>query len=421
MIEKQYRSLMRGPPYHYHPEILTVQYILPCLVASYLELEQSAVSNEAKEEYLRFLHELVKSYEQHEFSIELSHSEPKPPYYMHTTQFLNTFLIETDQKFNESLNVIGKIAPFCEKYINRGMRMFSAFLKIPDSCKCKKPAASKETDNSWFFQKYMFSKRIYTSLDKLGKIKSASVCYAAALGTVLINITEGVERIEPKLKNLLKILSHRLDVSAMKGEEIFVCGGHMRMRTEIASLYEDFKVLSDRQLFHLVYFEWIKELYFPTSLKYTIRSSIADQLHRKLFPLDVYGKLFWCLIDKDWWKLKIITSKGNVSNVGGDLSLIPLSLAKKSKCCEELINAISPSGKILRGKPGAITFFPIKHCRWCGLVVSKKFRLCKECDENLDYPDRNYFCSEKCETECLNNQHTEEHAQFLIMQLNNEA
>jgi hypothetical protein len=413
MIEKQYRSLMKGPPYHYHPEILTVQYILPCFVASYFELEMTDESDKAKEEYLRFVHELVKSYEQHEYCLELSKLEKKQPYYKHNTNFLHNFFKETEQNFEASSDSIGKMSPFCFEYVLKGLRQISAFSKAPNPCKCRKSPLSQEQDDSWFYQKHLIFNRIYASLDKLGKIPSASVCYSAALGIVFNNITFG--KVELKLDKLNLVLMNRIGSKVYK---VQYCCGHKGSDPQLQKFHKDFEGLSDKQFFHLAYFTYLNDIFFATRPKYSFGSTEAKNTQRQLFPLDLYGKLFWCLLDQDWWKLKIIASKGNVGKDGSDLSLIPLSLAKKSKCCKDLIKAISPSGKIHLKKPGAITFFPIKHCRWCGLVLAKKFRLCKECNENNDYPDRNYFCSEKCENMCLEKQHTEEHAQFLMMQLN---
>jgi len=67
-------------------------------------------------------------------------------------------------------------------------------------------------------------------------------------------------------------------------------------------------------------------------------------------------------------------------------------------------------------EPGEITFFPVKHCRWCG-VLAEKFRMCPECHSNPDYSDINFFCSEKCENEAMDKKHTEEHARFLMIRL----
>ncbi|XP_065335490.1 uncharacterized protein LOC135936560 [Cloeon dipterum] len=73
--------------------------------------------------------------------------------------------------------------------------------------------------------------------------------------------------------------------------------------------------------------------------------------------------------------------------------------------------------RVKMNKPGEITFCPIKHCRWCGLINSPDFNICQECQYESDYPDVNLFCSKECEERALNDSHLEEHARFLIEQM----
>jgi len=370
-------------------------------------LEQSDESSQAKEEYLRFVHELVKGYEQHVFILELSESQPKEAYFMQNADFLSHIYKDMGRNFKNVCGVLGKISSFCHKNVILGLRAISHFSKVANHADRKQSATAEEHDNSWFNQKHVIFNRIRTSLEKLGKINRISVHYSGALGAVISNIIVR-DFVDQKIENLILVMNHRISVNS---------GGNSHPDSKIKILYRDFECLSNPQLFNAVYFVCFKEIFFSKQNSALVRVN-AKNILRQCFPMDVYGKLYWCFVDQDWWNLKIIASKVNVSKDGGDLSLIPLSLARESKCCKDLIKAISPSGKIHFKKPGAITFFPIKHCRWCGLVVSNKIKLCKECKENQDYPDRNYFCSVECETECLKSQHTEEHATFLMMQLN---
>jgi hypothetical protein len=417
MIEKQYSYLMRGPPHYYHPEIIAVQYILPCFVASYLELENTDESNKVKIEYLRFVHELVKSYEQSEYCFELTQATQKQEYFDCNEEFLFNFYTDIEENYDKSCTVFEHMGPFCREHVVNGLNNISAFNKIPESRLGNQSGALSKCDYSWFYKKYMIFNRIYASLDKLGKIPLAPLYYGGALGTVFSNIVGHSSTSEPtKLSTLASILTFRMVSSAVKIND---CEDPPFLEPNSNAIYRDFQVLSDKQLFHLVYFQFMNDLVVERSLK--IDSLVSETFQRQYFPLDLYGKLFWCIVDRDWWKLKIIASKGNVDKDGEDLSLIPFSLARKSHNCRELLlKVMSRTGKLHMSKPGAITFFPIKHCRWCGLAKSKTLVLCRECKENHDYPDRNYFCSEECQTECLKKQHIEEHAQFLLMQLENE-
>jgi hypothetical protein len=408
MIEKQYKSFLKGPPYHYHPEILTVQYILPCFVASYLELENTDESNQAKEEYLRFVHQLVKSYEQQEYCMELENLDLRHSYIFYNTK-------DSEQNFQNSSKAIQKMSPFCFKNVLKGMRQVCAFKKDLQPWKCDKCERGVETIDCWFYQKHMISNRIYTSLDKLGKIPSASISYSAALGIIFNNMFCG-SRADQNFEEINLFLMHRI------GEKFYkphMCRALAEPSSYLPSLCRYYEGLSDKQFFNLAIFVYI-DIFFIARRTCEYQIIEPKNLQKETFPLDMYAELFRCLVAQDWWKLKILVSKGNVSKDGEDLSLIPLSLARKSKSCRELvIKVIGPkSGRIKMKRFKGTMFFPIKHCRRCGLVVSKHLKLCKECDENRDYPDRNYFCSKKCETLCLKKRHTEEHAQFLMMQLN---
>jgi hypothetical protein len=409
MIKKQYESLLKGPPYHSHPEMLTVQYILPCFVASYLELEQTDKSSQAKEEYLRFVHELVKSYEQRDFSLQFLNSKPNKAYLQHNALFLPHFKIDMEQNLLHAysvLNVLEKITPNSHKNVTTGLRFISLFstIKITTDLSYEITFFEEFDDSCWFDQCLMILNRIQASLDKLGKINNTTpLHHSGALGIVISKIID-CTLFDQKIEHLIMVLINRLPYSNTTIAN--------KSWLNIKFNYHNFDCLSNQQLFNTVYFVCFNEILIPNR-KYG--SLIAL---KQCFPFDTYGKIVLCILNKDWWKLKIIVGKCSISKKGEDLSLIPLSLAKKLRCCKDLTKAISPSGKILMNKPGAITFFPIKHCRWCGLVVSDTITLCKVCKENQDYPDRNYFCSKKCETECLENQHTEEHATFLMMQLN---
>lgn len=133
MIEKQYRSLMRGPPYYYHPEIIAVQYILPCFVAAYLELERTDESNEAKEEYLQFVHELVKNYEESIFCLEFSRSVPKKDYYMLTPSFETFFFMNVLRNFEIAKQF------FANTHLKHaGLEAIYAFAQMPSVCCCEK-------------------------------------------------------------------------------------------------------------------------------------------------------------------------------------------------------------------------------------------------------------------------------------------
>jgi len=71
MIEKQFQSL-KGC-FRFYPECQFVQFILPCFVANLLDMDKDpSVSTDKKVNFITFVHELMKSYETHEYSTNLA-------------------------------------------------------------------------------------------------------------------------------------------------------------------------------------------------------------------------------------------------------------------------------------------------------------------------------------------------------------
>jgi hypothetical protein len=163
--------------------------------------------------------------------------------------------------------------------------------------------------------------------------------------------------------------------------------------------------LSVQQLISLIIYLFMKD--------FTSQNTKFDG--RQIFPVNDYGKLILALIANDRWKVKMLMASDR--NQREDFSLIAYQLAKNNLYYKEVMRSVTPSGKVTMKSPGEITFCPIKHCRWCGQADVKQFRVCPECKDNLDYPDLNFFCSETCEKQCLEKQHIEEHAKYLMMSI----
>ena len=134
----------------------------------------------------------------------------------------------------------------------------------------------------------------------------------------------------------------------------------------------------------------------------------------------------WCAATGDRWKIKqlvapMLMTKCRKGDQLKDNSFVSLEVAKSNQCYKQVLRKISPDGtKVLMKEKGEITFVPVKHCRWCGLIKVEKFRLCSLCEKNPDYCDVNYFCSEKCELEALASKHREEHARYFVVKLGME-
>jgi len=146
-------------------------------------------------------------------------------------------------------------------------------------------------------------------------------------------------------------------------------------------------------------------------------NSAKNILQHPAFPINPLVTAVWSLITNDLWSLKQLISSMAERVDCEDPTLVSLQFAKGNLCYEFVLETLAPEGRVEMQVPGEITFCPIKHCRWCGLVDAAEFRVCPECKENPQYPDVNFFCSLECEEQLLEKQHTEEHCRFLVNKL----
>jgi hypothetical protein len=130
-------------------------------------------------------------------------------------------------------------------------------------------------------------------------------------------------------------------------------------------------------------------------------------------------KAFSSLLNNDLWKLKFILT--NLLNKPGQVDLSLTTPVKEARCfpiCfKAAFKALTPDMRVeeVEEKKGAITFFPIRHCRWCGLV-KQELQMCRECaKKGVGYMDKNWFCSDDCENTAWERVHEEEHTRFLMI------
>lgn len=154
--------------------------------------------------------------------------------------------------------------------------------------------------------------------------------------------------------------------------------------------------------------------------------AIDVNLQGPSFSLDFQSEVFWAAQTQDHWKLKQLLGPLLCVKTDSDDCLVPLSVVYENIYCWQLRESISadqPPGLrrwVKMTHPGEHTMFPVKHCRFCGLLTTKEFRLCSMCLECPEYTDKNYFCSAECE-EALIQRHREDHARFFLMKLNMDS
>jgi len=187
-----------------------------------------------------------------------------------------------------------------------------------------------------------------------------------------------------------------------------------KMSKLLIELEAEAKCLTEKQLLQLILHLCLNTPHLRNKPKFK-NSRFTEEQDLAFDPTE---KAFWNFLDGDLWKLMQYFSvllEEIKSEVPEELGGVSLQFAKNSAwtCYSPLLAEIKDK-KVEMAFPGEITFFPIRHCRWCGLLeAEEEFKVCKWCAEFSDYPDISIFCSAKCEEEALKGEHTEEHARFL--------
>jgi len=197
-------------------------------------------------------------------------------------------------------------------------------------------------------------------------------------------------------------LSTLENASSLLKEVLRVSSRHRKADAE--KVQTEGGLLTEPQLLQLVFY-----LSFKGSKR---RKTSVSRKYECLDPVETACMAF---LDNDVWKLKQLFSSWL-----GPLPEVSLQFVRDSAptCYQSVLKTVSEEGKVKMSAPGEITFFPLKHCRWCGLVEeADEFEVCRVCLETPDYPDRCVFCSRKCQEEALDDLHTEEHARYLLVRL----
>jgi len=406
MIETQFKTL-KGP-FTFFPELQFAQYMLPCFVASFLDMEKDkTVSSEVKEKYLNFVHLLVSNYERYPFSQQLTSKKRKIPF-AHTAFITSSNKGDSIVMAGHTISILRKIVavPKFENAFNRGILYL--FQYNPHFGIYKD--ISFEELCPWGLQLSMFYSRIhhvfkdnyginncgYDIYEKMLLVNNFFELYSLAGETTENNSLD-------RLITFLIIERYKLKVRApvkFSLEEI-----------HDSTLVKDSSTLQTLKLAGIAFFQNMTNVNKMNQAKEDLKFYQGPY-----FPLNKIDKAVWARMSEDYWTLKQLVLPLRATDPDEKSPLASLELAKSNLCYEFVLKALIPEGKVPMSRPGEITFFPVQHCRWCGQVEGvAEFRVCPECLENPEYPDANFFCSEKCEKESLDSQHTEEHVRFLLI------
>jgi len=241
------------------------------------------------------------------------------------------------------------------------------------------PFLGRDANNlkNWTFQMFMFLSRVNTCVKKLDEPPVSSFDW----------FSKFMLKFDPSLVELSKMCRN-----------LEKCEASQRSS------------LTPQQIFGITVFSFFDSLK-RNQFKTKMRSSQGPG-----FPLDDIDSAMWALYNGDEWTVKQKVSSMAHKSGQDDQTLASHELAKSNVFYEEVLKCgLTEDGKVKMSRPGEITIFPVKHGRWCGLLEADTFRKCPVCVDYPDFPDVHYFCSAKCETKALDQQHTEEHATFLMI------
>ncbi|XP_059490716.1 uncharacterized protein LOC132205592 [Neocloeon triangulifer] len=401
MIEDQ-MGQFKGPP-RIHPEMSTVQYILPCFVAEIIPVYNcSNLQENQKKQFLNVIHELVKTYERCEFYE--CHEKPfaalNPSMrilLVHRSHMLAiTFLwVELRKK----LAVAGF---FPVRFVNCLHSLVDSVVKIKDYYN-----EIRAENFSWPLQVYLLLYRLMSALE--------TVCPADCFTTLDLSVENNHKCL--LLAKMMDIFRIKLPKSVTELIDRIL----VEASTAIGRAFWNhnfpllqFEHVTTQQLIGVVLFMLMSNL-DKASVK--VKPEMYEYLQR--FTLDPVQNTYFNVVEGKLWEAKMTTSMWLSSSDGSkDLSMVTLAEAKVNRdCYRDVLASLTKDGKVPMKKPGQINFCPIQHCRWCGQADGvKDFLVCDECSNNPEYPDKNFFCSKTC-LEAMQEQHIEEHAQFCLMKM----
>jgi len=139
-----------------------------------------------------------------------------------------------------------------------------------------------------------------------------------------------------------------------------------------------------------------------------------EQRGKVRVPMDRVEEAYFAYRAGDQVKLKLLLGK-MFTRDGIDLSVVTYDFAKNVAPHVYLSTLAKIKDGRVQMEPCELTLLPIKHCRWCGLVRHEVLRLCQECEGDLTFPDRTWFCGDECERQAMDKLHREEHVRHLLL------
>jgi hypothetical protein len=158
MLKRQFETSSGTQPMLWHPECATVQYLLPCFVATFLKMQcDSSVSRAQFKNWLLLVHELLLSYEQNPY--EQTFTELwKQPYLYERRKTLAQDVIAARNVFLQCIN---------DKF--RGTKVLPKVVECFTNLVVHEPTGSGDKVLfDWTVQMFMLTTRLKTCVQNLG-------------------------------------------------------------------------------------------------------------------------------------------------------------------------------------------------------------------------------------------------------------
>jgi len=394
-------------PINLYPEWPFVQYVLPCFGASFLELEEDkTVDVEKKKWFLHFIHRLLCSYQKNP-------RYPSDKYIPHLVK--QEGLIFMVHKAEQIKSFLSRAIFGTKKEENIITRDFFAKFLLPltEFCSNKDGPSTRESLCFFLYRLEGVLKKClspeFFSEPAVSPVKKVTLL-CRMMATAAFSRQGYEEDVNFKdLPSLLKVVFEK---------HIAVNLDSWLQKTKTKKLLIEAKAMTEKQLLQLIFYLCFKTPYFKN-----LKKNKENRKTEQDMSLDEVEKAFWVYLEGDAWKVKQIFSTwmAQIKSEDDDNKHPEISMkfaTDYAPYCFSPVFAEIKDGKVKMDFPGEITFFPIRHCRWCGLVeAEEEFKVCKICTEYSDYIDTCIFCSPKCEKEALDGEHTEEHARYLKIRL----
>jgi hypothetical protein len=416
-MAKRHLTTLKAGRFEFYPEHQFVQYLLPFFVLYFLCLcKYPSAKPTQKQKFMHFVDQLISSYEQHEYVQVLSIKRKSPIQIQRDESRIFNFKEFSETQSSHCLlgTSVNDRAVFHQDFtkILHDIQMIcvvemrTLYAMIP-----------KGYTVNWYNQTTMFMHRTLNIFNDL----SISACSSEV--KLMLTITQNVDAATSAMDHDAQVvyslfkysLQHRTGLLIVSKTDQENKAAYLRAMSK--EMLKFAQKLSCEQLAGLFVFMHFGNHNAQRHLQW------KNQFQGPGFPPDLSSVFYWCMLNGDRWKIKqlvspLLIASDRKKKLLKDTSFVSLDFMKTKLCYKRVLEMISPDEtRVLMTQPGEITFVPVKHCRWCGLIAAEKFRLCSLCEEFSDYCDVNYFCSENCETVAINSKHREEHARYYEVKL----